>query len=126
MSGFASGWQAGAAIRPFPIAPGTPMAGYMARSGPATGTLDPLTIGAIVLRAQGEQVVIVTADLAGIDEALVSEIAGAAGLPSDRLMLCASHTHSGPAGVTARLHPADDDQSDPALRAAFVLSLIHI
>jgi hypothetical protein len=62
----------------------------------------------------------VAADLAAVDRELVDEVAAAAELDRSELVLCASHTHSGPAGVVARLHPADDDRSDPALREAFV------
>lgn len=96
------------------------MAGYMARTGPAIGVHDELTVGALALRCGDRRLVVVVADLAAVDSRLVDEVAAAAGLDRTELVLCASHTHSGPAGVVARLHPADDDRSDPALREAFV------
>ncbi|MEA2529207.1 MAG: hypothetical protein QOG89_851 [Thermomicrobiales bacterium] len=114
------GWLAGAAVRPFPVAVGTPMAGYMARTGPANGVHDELTVGALALRFGDERLAIVAADVAAVDCALVDEVAEAAGLDRTELVLCASHTHSGPAGVVPRLHPADEDRSTPELRAAFV------
>lgn len=113
-------WRAGAATAPFPVPVGVPMAGYMARTGPATGTRDGLTIGALALESGNGRLVVVAADIAGVDAALVDGIARAAEIDRSELVLCASHTHSGPAGVTARLHPADDDRSDPRLRANFV------
>lgn len=116
----AEGWQGGAAISPFPIAAGTPLTGYMAREGPATGTRDPLTVAALVLERNGQRLVIVAVDLAAVDADLVQEIAVAADIKRTEVALCPSHTHSGPAGVVARLHPASPDELDPALRARFV------
>lgn len=120
MNGDRVGWLAGAASAPFPVAIGTPMAGYMARTGPSTGVLDELTIGAMVLRWAGTQVAIVAADIAAVDDALVDEVATAAGLTRSELILCASHTHSGPVGIVARMHPADTDRGSPELRGSFV------
>ncbi|MCO5222830.1 MAG: neutral/alkaline non-lysosomal ceramidase N-terminal domain-containing protein [Thermomicrobiales bacterium] len=113
-------WSAGAARLTFPVAPGEPMAGYAARSGPATGTLDELTVGAWYLAGNGGRFVLVAADLAAVDSGLVDEVAEATGLDRTELALCASHSHSGPIGVVSRLHPADPDQCAPALRASFV------
>ena len=114
-----SGWSAGVASITFPVAPGTEMAGYMARTGPSTGTHDPLTISALVLSWESDTLAIVSVDLAAVDVELADEIAGGAGLARSALILCASHTHSGPAGVVKRMHPADVDRLDPELRAAF-------
>ena len=113
-------WQAGAAIVPFPVAIGTPLAGYMARTGPATGTNDELTVGALVLEREGRRLAIVAADVVALDAPLVDVVAAATGLDRSEVVLCASHTHGGPAGIVARLHPAQPDQLDPELRAAFV------
>ncbi len=43
--------------------PGLPMYGYMERTQPATGTLDPLWARVLVLEAEGRRVAIVTLDL---------------------------------------------------------------
>jgi hypothetical protein len=115
-----TGWIAGAARVPFPVPVGTPMAGYAARTGPSTGTLDELTIGALSLQAGEQRFVLVAADLAAVDASLVDEVAAAAGLDRNELLFCASHTHSGPAGVIVRMHPSDGNGLIPALREAFV------
>jgi Neutral/alkaline non-lysosomal ceramidase, N-terminal len=115
MSGEHVGWRAGAASTTFPVAIGTPLAGYMARTGPAIGVFDELTVGALLLRHEERTLAIVA-----VDTGLAQEVATAAGLDRSEIVLCASHTHSGPAGVVARLHPADTDRGAPALRAAFV------
>jgi hypothetical protein len=112
--------MAGVARLHFPITAGTPLGGYAARTGPATGTLDPLTVGALVLERDDARLAIVAADVVAVDAALGTEVAAAAGLDRSQVALCASHTHSGPAGIVVRLHPADPDRLDPALRARFV------
>ncbi|HET9662189.1 MAG TPA: neutral/alkaline non-lysosomal ceramidase N-terminal domain-containing protein, partial [Thermomicrobiales bacterium] len=113
-------WTAGAARVPFPVPVGTPMAGYAARTGPSTGTLDGLTIGALALENGGDRLLLVAADLAAVDRSLVDEIAVAARLNRSELVVCASHTHSGPAGVITRMHPGDVDRLNPILRAGFI------
>lgn len=114
------GWFAGAAAIPFPVQTGTPLAGYAARTGVAEGTLDELTIGAFMLEYEDKRLVVVAADIVAVDTELAAEVASVAGLERAELALCASHTHSGPAGVVARLHPADHDRLDRDLRARFV------
>ncbi len=113
-------WWSGAAVVEFPIEVGTPLAGYAARSGSAVGTLDELAIAALVLEDERERLVILTADVAAVDADLRAEIASTAGLNRSELAICASHTHSGPAGVVARLHPADHDRLNLELRSRFV------
>lgn len=120
MSGGAPGWLAGAASVAFPVAVGTPLAGYAARSGPSVGTLDDVAIGALVLERAGARLAIVAADVVAVDAALAGEVAAAAGLGRSELLLAASHTHAGPAGIVPRLHPADPDRLDRGLRARFV------
>ena len=120
MSDDHGGWRAGAALLPFPVAVGTILAGYMARTGPATGTHDETAVGALVLEREGGRLAIVAADVAAVDAALVDEVAGEAGLDRSEVVLCASHTHGGPAGIVSRLHPALPDRLDPELRASFV------
>lgn len=122
MSTYRGCWRAGAAVVPFPTLVGTPLAGYAARTGPAEGTHDELTIGALVLRWGNRRLAIVAADVVAVDAALAAEVAAAAGLDRSEVVLCASHTHSGPAGVVSRLHPAEPDRLDPDLRATFVLA----
>jgi hypothetical protein len=86
----------------------------------AVGVLDELRIGALVLQHEGTHFVLVAADVAAADASLAGEVAAATGLERAELALCASHTHSGPAGVVARFHPADVDRLDRNLRSHFV------
>ena len=119
-------WQAGSAIAPFPITPGTPLGGYLDRAGPSSDTLDELQIGALVLRCANGRLAIVTADVVGVDTALAEEIAAASGIPRTELLLSASHTHSGPRAIVERLHPADPSVLDPELRARFVATAARV
>ena len=120
MSRNSAGWCAGVAAVPFPIPAGTPLAGYIARTGVAEGTLHELRIGAFVLEHEERRLVVVAADVAAVDASLTRKVAAAAGLGPAELALCASHTHSGPAGVVARLHSADVDRLDRKLQFRFI------
>ena len=111
------GWRVGARMLPFPVPPGTPLGGYAAREGPATGTRDELTVGALFLEQGGWRLAVVAADVVAVDVALAGEVAAIAGLAPGEVLIAASHTHSGPAGVIDRLHPADPGRLDPPLRA---------
>jgi hypothetical protein len=100
---------------------GTPMGGYAGRTGPSTGTLDPLTVSALSLSAGDAELVIVSVDLVAVDEALSRRIAEATGIDRSSLLLAASHTHSGPAGVSTQLHAAIPDEIDQLGRGRMVL-----
>ena len=113
-------WLAGAASAEIAIKPGTPMAGCMARTGPSEGTLDPLTASAVVILSDGHLFALIAVDLLGVDRDLVDEIAREAGIHAESIALAASHTHSGPAGVIARIHPAEGGAVDPLLRGKIV------
>ena len=113
-------WRAGAAVFEFPVEAGTPLAGYAARTSSAVGTRDALAIAALVLEQGSERLVILSADVVAFDADLRDQIASSVGLERSELAICASHTHSGPAGVVARLHPADRDRLNLELRSRFV------
>lgn len=115
-----SGWIGGAAQLPFRVSAGTRLAGYADRTGTTAGVLDQLAVGALWLTYGEHRFVLVSADVVAVDSALVDAVASAAGLQRSELALCASHTHSGPAGVVSRLHPADPDELLPELRKRFV------
>jgi len=115
-----SGWWAGAATATVPVPNGTPLAGYAARSGPTEGTRDDLTVSALVLEPGERRFALIAVDLIAVDFSLVEAIAARTGLPVESIALCASHTHSGPSGVTDRLHPAQQEPINAALRDAFV------
>ena len=113
-------WLTGAATTEFPIKSGTPMAGYLAREGPAESTHDPLTVSAFVVMSDGSLFVLLSVDLLGVDRELVDEIAREAGVAPESIALAASHTHSGPGGIIPSSHPGESAQVDPVLRARFV------
>ncbi len=113
-------WLTGAATTEFPIKSGTPMAGYLAREGPAEETHDPLTVSAFVVMSDGSLFVLLAVDLLGVDRELVDEIAREAGVAPETIALAASHTHSGPSGIIPQSHPGENARVDPVLRARFV------
>src|SRR5687768_597197 len=85
------------------ITPNEPMwlAGYAVRTRPASGTLSDLHAKALALEdANGERFVLVTMDLIAISREIGSSVAAHAlqahGLPRERLLLSASHSHYGP------------------------------
>lgn len=76
---------------------GTPLAGYGARLGRAsTGVHDPIHAKALVLDDGATRLAIVTTDMCGITPEITRRVAEEAGFPAERLLLCGSHTHSGP------------------------------
>ncbi|MEU5691933.1 hypothetical protein [Actinosynnema sp. NPDC020468] len=92
--------------------PGFPLAGYVARgdSG-ATGSHDALEVSALWLStAEDPGVLWLCLDSLAVDANLVDLVAESAaahaGVPADRVVVCASHTHAAPLGWTTRLHPA--------------------
>lgn len=96
-----SGWKAGAAK--VMITPSEPMwmAGYASRTHPADGKLTELWAKALVLEDHdGNRGLVLTLDLVGIDrtlsQALCDSLKEQYGLPREQIVICTSHTHSGP------------------------------
>lgn len=103
-------WRAGVAT--VVVTPERPMwmSGYAARTKPAEGTLQDLKAKALVLEdPAGRRAVVVTADLLGfprdLSVAVRDRLATELGFPRERVLLAASHTHSGPV-VGKNLRPA--------------------
>lgn len=97
----AEGWRAGAAKRV--ITPNEPMwmAGYGGRTGPSSGKLSELHAKALLLEdAEKNRGLILSLDLVGIDRELSqrisTEIADKTDVPVENIVICTSHTHSGP------------------------------
>lgn len=112
----AAGWKAGAASQK--ITPETLMwmAGYGSRNHAATGLLNDLHAKALVLEdEQGTRVAFVTLDLVGISpdvaDPITAELTTRYQLPRANVVLCCSHTHSGPA-VGHNLRTLHFDQVD--------------
>lgn len=90
--------------------PGHRLDGYAARAGLATGTADPLNATLIWLSGADDPGVLwLTLDAIAVGRELTCELAAAAaaatGIPATRVVVSASHTHSGPSGWSGEIHP---------------------
>jgi neutral ceramidase len=87
-------------------APGVELSGFAARTQPSTGVLDPLSAKALYLDDGGERLLWMHCDLIGFDADFVAsfrQLAGQrCGLDENRIMLSATHTHSGPCTLRLR------------------------
>jgi len=79
---------------------GTYLAGYGARFGPAEGVHDDLYARCLVLDDSSGAAVILAADVlqlpAEFVEAVRAHVVRRTGVPRERILVCATHTHSGP------------------------------
>lgn len=115
-------WQAGAASAEMPVEIGIPMAGYADRTGPSTGRHSPLSITALALSVGDQELIVMAVDLVSIDRSLCDQITRTAAIDPASLLIVASHTHSGPAGISHALHPAWANEVDHDLRRQVVAS----
>src|SRR5215213_1641214 len=92
-------FKVGAAQVDITPANGTPMGGYY-KFRPVGGVLDPLYAKTIVLEQDGERAAFVVLDLSTTTRPLVAAarqlIEQQSHLSADRVMISATHTHSGP------------------------------
>lgn len=103
--------------------PGTPLAGFGARSEGARGVHDDLCARALVLEESGDRIGLVACDLCEVDARFVagvrSRVERATGIPPDRLMVTATHTHAAPATFPLYSPPPDPAWvADLAVRVA--------
>ncbi len=110
-------WQAGLAKAKITPEAGLWMAGYAARDHGAEGTMHDLWIKALALAdEEGNKAVLVSLDLLGLPQSMYanvcSKVKDRCDLSPSQIMLCASHTHSGPVlrGALYDIYPLDDDQ----------------
>jgi neutral ceramidase len=100
-------WKAGfAALKITPAEP-LMLAGYASRNTPATGALDDLHVKALALEdAAGNRVIWFTGDLIGFradfTEPVCARLTTATGVPRERILFNASHTHAGPAIMVSK------------------------
>ena len=88
---------AGAARRIITPDPLLPVSGGMGPTGPATRKMGDLTARALVLRSGSETVAIASVDLLGFPSVLGNRArALVTGIPADRILIGATHTHSAP------------------------------
>lgn len=77
------------------------MSGFVARQGECRGVHDPLWARAVVLSDSGAKLALISVDLIGVDRRLVGAIreivARTSDVPPSSVIVCATHTHSGPA-----------------------------
>ena len=98
----AAEWKAGFAKTAITPTESIWMAGFAARTKPSEGVRQDIYVKALALDdGTGRTFVIVTADLVGITRAMSDEIVKRSGVPRERLVVGASHSHSGP--VVGRL-----------------------
>ncbi|WP_433013186.1 neutral/alkaline non-lysosomal ceramidase N-terminal domain-containing protein [Kribbella sp. CA-294648] len=100
--------------------PGHRLDGYAAREGVATGTADLLRATMIWLStADSPGVLWLSLDAIAVGTSLVAELSAAAGaaagIPPECVLVCASHTHSAPAGWTGQIHPVIPAEREPVL-----------
>jgi neutral ceramidase len=68
-----------------------------------SGINDPLMVSSLVIEESGVRIVIVTLDLLAVDfaeaDAIRTKVAGVVGMDPKKVLVVASHTHSGPASI---------------------------
>ncbi len=98
--------RAGVAVVDITPPVGTPLDGYGGRLDNALGVHDPLHARAIVLDDGSTRVALVVCDLVGVGAHLVASarelIGQRPGIPPENVLIAATHTHAGPAGVRGR------------------------
>ncbi|TAK58878.1 MAG: hypothetical protein EPO22_10620, partial [Dehalococcoidia bacterium] len=102
--------RAGAAEAVITPPVGTLMDGYSGREGGAVGVHDDLHARALVVDDGNTSAALVSADLIGVDRRLVASVreraASATGIPAANILVAATHTHAGPAGLRRELDEA--------------------
>lgn len=74
----------------------TPLSGFAVREGLVQGTLDPLSVRALLLQEGQTQVAVIAFDLIGVPDELEGLIRVELPEWSGKMVLCATHTHAGP------------------------------
>ncbi|HEX6972445.1 MAG TPA: neutral/alkaline non-lysosomal ceramidase N-terminal domain-containing protein [Limnochordia bacterium] len=89
------------AVHRLPQAPD--LSGYVARMGPSTGIHDPPYVRALALRRGEKTLLLIVADVLGIDRPMLRAIRAAlaerTGIPPAAICVAATHTHSAPATI---------------------------
>ena len=116
---------AGAATTDITPPVGLAMGGYGARAGVSRRVGDPLFARAVYLSDGTAELVLVVCDLLGVGSDLVREsrlaVESLTGIPAGHVLVAATHTHSGPAGI--RLRDAMDYVAQTAAKVAGAVSV---
>lgn len=103
---------------------GTFLDGYSARSTGSVGVHDDLHARAIVVDDGMTQAALVGCDLIGIDRRIAAAVRQivheAAGIPRAHIMVSATHTHAGPAGLRADMNPELTDITARLIAGAII------
>ncbi|MCF8566823.1 neutral/alkaline non-lysosomal ceramidase N-terminal domain-containing protein [Alicyclobacillus tolerans] len=95
---------------------GVPIGGNVRQDKAARGVHDPLQANILVVESQSGRVVLIGLDLLGVTKELVdslrAEIDRRCGIDKSRVMVWATHTHSGP-DITSKYSPLDESTSEP-------------
>jgi neutral ceramidase len=98
--------MAGAAVADITPPIGIPMGGYGARQGVSTGILDPLLVRVLVLSDGETKLVLAVCDLVAVWPDMVERarqlVEDELSVPRGDVLVAATHTHSGPAGISVR------------------------
>jgi hypothetical protein len=110
--------------------PGHRMDGYAARTAFATGAADPLRATIIWLgTADDSGVLWLSLDAIAVGKNLAAELAAAAGsaagVPPSRVVVSASHTHSGPSGWSGEIHPVIPAEREPDLYEPLIAAVAN-
>lgn len=91
---------------------GTPLAGYF-HPRISEGVIWDLKAKAVVAGDGDQAVCLIACDLISMPKEIVAEVRGrlqaATGTPGERVLVCATHTHTGPETRPSRLVPTNDD-----------------
>lgn len=90
--------RAGAAAIDITPGPGLAMSGFVARTEPAVGAHDPLTVRAVVV----DETALVVCDVLGVHEEMSARICGRCALPAGNVIVAALHTHGAPVSMPGR------------------------
>ena len=113
--------KAGVAVIDVTPPPGLMLAGFAARTEPATGVHDPITVRALVI---GDTAV-VAADVVGMQKDVSARIRERCALPAQNVVVAATHSHGAPCSMPGRLGAMDDDSFMAALENGCVEALDH-
>lgn len=108
--------RAGTALVDITPPAGLALSGFAARSEPALGAHDPLTVRATVV----EDTALLVADVIGLHGDMARRIREQCVLPADNVVVAALHTHGGPVSMKGRLSRQADRAYLERLEAACV------
>jgi hypothetical protein len=111
--------RAGAAVIDITPPAGLAMSGYAARTEPAAGTHDRLSVRALVI----DDTAVVVADVIGIEGGMSARIRARCALPAERVVVAALHNHGGPVSMAGRIGDGLDPAFATRLEAACVAAI---